>query len=153
MDTTNLRLGLNFSTSPTPPTPLIGVQIPIRRNWSTSVYLTAQPKDAYYAALLRPQIEFFRSNRFLLSAYGELGAGYFFHGLLPSFPGGAQVQAGLGAEGCVRLTQDHGACVSVGYSGAFLERAIYYSPSSLGRREGWDGRNLLSVGLTLFFGI
>lgn len=153
MNTPNLRLGLNFSTSPTPPTPLVGLQIPIRRNLSTSVYLTAQPKDAYFAAMLRPQVEFFRNERLIFSAYAEAGAGYFLHGLLPSFPGGAQVQTGLGLEGCILFSQQNGFCTSVGYGGAWMERAMYNSPSSLGRREGWDGRNLLSIGLTIFFGI
>lgn len=149
----NVRVGVGFSTSPLPPVPLVGIEFPTRGRWSTSFYLTGQPKDAYVAASLRPQIEFFRSSRFRLGVYAEGGGGYFFYGTRgPSSSGGGQILVGMGAEGCFRITPEHGACLSAGYSAAWIERTVYTSPSSV-RPDGWDGRNLLSIGFTLSLGL
>jgi hypothetical protein len=149
----NIRLGLNFSTSPLPPTPLLGIQFPASDGWSNTFYINAQPRDSYAAISLRPQVEFFSSSRFRFNAYGEGGVGYFFNGARgPDSEGGLQVLAGMGVEGCYRLTPLHSACLSAGYSAAWIQTVVYVSPSS-SRPEGWDGRNLLSVGLTLALGL
>lgn len=150
---TNLRLGFNFSNSPPPPTPLLGLQIPSGERTSISFYITTQPKDVYLASILRPQINLFNIYRLNISAYSEVTAGYFFHGTYgPDFPGGAQVGLGLGVEGCYKIDADHDFCLNAGYTAAWMERSVFTPPSSV-RPTGWDGRNLLSIGLTLAFGI